>query len=95
MTAKAGADDRRWSTSAAFVDYDRDGWLDLMVVNYAEFTPAKSPTCYAETTVRDYCGPRSFRAPGNRLLRNKGDGTFEDVTERRRASPASSATRSA
>lgn len=81
-TAKAGADDRRWSTSAAFVDYDRDGWLDLMVANYAEFAPATSPACYAETTARDYCGPRSFRAPGNRLLRNKGDGTFEDVTER-------------
>jgi hypothetical protein len=79
-TEKAGADDRRWSTSAAFVDYDRDGWLDLMVVNYADFAPQSSPTCYAETTVKDYCGPRSFRAPGNRLLHNKGDGSFEDVT---------------
>jgi len=80
VTEKAGADDRRWSTSAAFVDYDRDGWLDLMVVNYADFNAANSPTCYSETTVRDYCGPRSFRAVGNRLLHNKGDGTFEDVT---------------
>lgn len=81
-TTKAGADDRRWSTSASFVDYDRDGWLDLLVVNYAEFNPATSPACYAETTQRDYCGPRSFRAPGNRLLHNRGDGTFEDVTVR-------------
>ncbi|HEX8846701.1 MAG TPA: CRTAC1 family protein [Pyrinomonadaceae bacterium] len=79
-TEKAKADDRRWSTSAAFVDYDRDGWLDLMVVNYADFAVATSPACYAETTMKDYCGPRSFRPPGNRLLHNKGDGTFEDIT---------------
>lgn len=81
-TAKAGADDPRWSASASLFDYDRDGWLDLFVVNYAEFNAAKSPSCYAETTVKDYCGPRSFRAVGNRLLRNKGDGTFEDATAR-------------
>ncbi|HJU54021.1 MAG TPA: CRTAC1 family protein, partial [Pyrinomonadaceae bacterium] len=82
VTKKAGADDARWSASAAFVDYDRDGWLDLMIVNYAEFNAATSPACYAETTVKDYCGPRSFKPPGNRLLHNKGDGTFEDVTAR-------------
>jgi hypothetical protein len=80
VTVRAGVDDPRWSTSAAFVDYDRDGWLDLMVLNYAEFSLAQSPSCYAETTVRDYCGPRSFRPAGNRLFRNKGDGSFEDVT---------------
>jgi hypothetical protein len=79
-TERSGADDRRWTTSAAFVDYDRDGWLDLILVNYADFDASSSPTCYAETTVKDYCGPRSFRAVGNRLLHNKGDGTFEDVT---------------
>jgi hypothetical protein len=80
VTERAGADDRRWSTSAAFVDYDRDGWLDLMVVNYADFSPQNSPACYAETTARDYCGPRSFRTVGNRLFHNQGDGTFADVT---------------
>lgn len=80
VTERARAGDQRWSTSAAFVDYDRDGWLDLIVVNYADFSVAKSPTCYADTTARDYCGPRSFRPPGNRLLHNRGDGTFEDVT---------------
>jgi len=80
VTKASGTDDPRWSTSASFVDYDRDGWLDLMVINYADFNVAASPTCYAETTVKDYCGPRSFRPPGNKLLRNKRDGTFEDVT---------------
>jgi enediyne biosynthesis protein E4 len=80
VTKKTGTDDPRWSTSAAFFDYDRDGWLDLMVVNYAVFSPANSPTCYAATSARDYCTPRVFRAPGNRLFHNRGNGEFEDVT---------------
>ncbi len=80
VTEKTGTDDPRWSTSAAFFDYDRDGWLDLMVVNYAHFSATNSPTCYAATSARDYCTPRVFRAPGNRLFHNKGDGRFEDVT---------------
>ena len=79
-TVTSGTDDVRWSTSASFFDYDRDGWLDLKVVNYADFSVARSPDCYAATTVRDYCTPKAFRAPGNRLLHNKGNGVFEDVT---------------
>jgi len=80
VTKESGTDDPRWSTSASFFDYDRDGWLDLMVVNYANFSVANSPNCYAATTARDYCTPRVFRAPGNRLFHNKGNGVFEDVT---------------
>lgn len=80
VTISSGTDDPRWSTSATFLDYDRDGWLDLMIVNYADFSIANSPACYAQTTARDYCMPRVFRAPGNRLLRNQRDGTFADVT---------------
>lgn len=80
ITKDSGTDDPRWSTSASFLDYDRDGWLDLIVVNYADFTLANSPNCYAATTARDYCTPRVFRSPGNRLFHNKGNGTFEDVT---------------
>ena len=80
VTKESGTDDPRWTTSASFVDYDRDGWLDLMIVNYADFTVTNSPNCYAATTARDYCTPRVFKAPGNRLFRNKGDGTFTDVT---------------
>jgi enediyne biosynthesis protein E4 len=80
VTKESGTDDQRWTTSASFVDYDRDGWLDLMIVNYADFTVSNSPNCYGATTARDYCTPRVFRPPGNRLFRNKGNGVFEDVT---------------
>jgi hypothetical protein len=80
ITKKSGSDDPRWSTSAAFFDYDRDGWLDLMVLNYADFSVANSPNCYAATSARDYCTPRVFRAPGNRLFHNQGQGSFADVT---------------
>src|SRR4030095_15104323 len=80
VTGKTRTGDSRWSTSAAFFDYDRDGWLDLIVVNYVDFSVARSPACYAKTSARDYCGPRAFRPVGNSLFRNKGDGTFEDVT---------------
>jgi hypothetical protein len=80
VTKESGTDDSRWSTSASFFDYDRDGWLDLMIVNYADFSVTNSPNCFAATTARDYCTPRVFRAPGNRLFHNKGNGSFEDVT---------------
>jgi hypothetical protein len=80
VTKESGTDDSRWSTGASFFDYDRDGWLDLMIVNYADFSVTNSPNCFAATTARDYCTPRVFRAPGNRLLHNKGNGSFEDVT---------------
>lgn len=80
FTTKTATDDSRWSTSASFLDYDRDGWLDLMIVNYADFSVTNSPNCYAATSARDYCTPRAFRAPGNRLLHNRGDGTFAEVT---------------
>ncbi len=80
VTKESGTDDPRWSTSASFFDYDRDGRLDLMIVNYADFSTSNSPNCYAATTARDYCTPRVFRAPGNRLFHNKGNGVFEEVT---------------
>jgi hypothetical protein len=82
VAKESGTDDPRWSTSASFFDYDRDGWLDLMIINYADFSVTNNPACYAATTAKDYCTPRVFRAPGNRLFHNKGNGTFEDVTTR-------------
>jgi hypothetical protein len=81
-TAAAGVDDPRHSTSASFVDYDRDGWLDLMVVNYIDFTLASSQTCRNPSSAGiDYCGPQAYKGTPDSLFRNRGDGTFEDVSE--------------
>jgi len=71
-----------WSTSAAFVDYDRDGNLDLFVANYVDFTLAGNKLCNDSVGARDYCGPRAFRPVPSRLFRNDGNGRFTDVTER-------------
>ena len=74
-----------WSTGCAFLDYDRDGWLDLFVANYLEFDvsqsgePGSGEFCQWKG-VRVFCGPRGFRGQSNRLYRNNGDGTFIDVS---------------
>lgn len=80
QTASAGVEDNRWNTSSAFFDFDRDGHLDLFVCAYVRFTLAANKECYSETSARDYCGPLSFPPFPDRLFRNRGDGTFEDVT---------------
>lgn len=82
ITVGAGVGDPRWSTSATFVDYDRDGWLDLFVCNYVNYDAALRKPCFDGNGVRDYCGPSSYDPVPDRLYRNLGDGTFEDVTTR-------------
>jgi hypothetical protein len=86
VTAKAGVSDGRWSTGAAFGDYDGDGFVDLMVTNYVDFRlddpPAfgKGPNCkYKGMDVQ--CGPRGLRGAGDSLFHNNGDGTFTDVSK--------------
>ena len=82
VTAEAGEglDDPRWSTSAAFLDYDRDGFLDLFVTSYVDFRLSNHRTCTATTGRPDYCGPTSYDGQEDKLLRNLGNGRFEDVT---------------
>ncbi len=72
--------DSEWSVSAAFLDYDRDGWLDLFVGNYVEYSLSNPKKCYSSTGAVDYCGPRNYAGQPNRFFRNRGDGTFQEVS---------------
>ena len=82
VTKQTGTDVLGWSVSAAFVDYDRDGWLDLFVGQYINFNFASRKKCYISGGAEDYCGPQGHEPLPNRLFHNRGDGTFEDVTEK-------------
>ena len=68
-----------WAVAGAWLDYDRDGFLDLFVVNYLTWEPGADPICN-ETGARDYCHPKHYKGTPNRLYRNNGDGTFADVS---------------
>ena len=83
VTRQTGTEDRGgWGVSAAFVDYDRDGWLDLFVGNYLIYSLEADVHCLSVTGQRDYCPPNSYRAQPSRLYHNRGNGTFEDVTSK-------------
>jgi enediyne biosynthesis protein E4 len=70
-----------WSVAAAWVDYDNDGHLDLIVSNYCDWTPGEDPICGGLNDAdRSYCHPDKYRAEPILLYHNNGDGTFADVT---------------
>lgn len=81
VTAVAGVGDEGWSVPAAFFDFDRDGWPDLFVGNYVDFPFDDPILCKDLTGARDYCGPASYRAQPDRLYHNRGDGSFEEVSQ--------------
>ena len=77
----------RWNTGCCFVDYDRDGHLDLFVANYVNFDPRVAPQPGQNQYCRYYglsvgCGPQGLSGGTNILYHNRGDGAFEDVSER-------------
>jgi enediyne biosynthesis protein E4 len=74
-----GEGDRRWGVPALFADFDRDGWLDLFVGNYVDFTVATHKACTTELGEPNYCGPLAYRPQQDALYRNLG-GTFEEIS---------------
>jgi hypothetical protein len=87
-TRKAGlyGKETRWGSGCTFVDYDRDGKLDLFIANYLKFDlakatePGKGANCFWKG-VPVNCGPKGLPTDTNLLYRNNGDGTFKDVSD--------------
>jgi enediyne biosynthesis protein E4 len=81
VTSRAGLAGRTgFSTSAAWIDFDRDGLVDLFICNYVRWTPESDIFCSADGKRKSYCTPEAYPGATSWLFRNKGNGTFEDVT---------------
>jgi enediyne biosynthesis protein E4 len=81
VTEKAGLGGRSaFSTSAMWFDYDRDGFLDLLVCNYVKWSPTHDVFCSVDGRRKSYCTPEAYHGETCWLFRNRGNGTFEDVT---------------
>jgi hypothetical protein len=82
VTQKAGVGDPSFSTSAAWLDYDKDGKLDLFVCNYVEWSVEKDQFCTLDGKNKSYCTPQSYKGQSVTLYKNRGNGTFENVTQK-------------
>jgi hypothetical protein len=83
VTEKAGLlTPKEFSTSAAWVDYDKDGHLDLVVGNYVQWSLETDLFCTLDGKSKSYCTPESYKGTAVRLWHNRGNGTFEDATQK-------------
>ena len=81
VTKSSGLGSRMaFSTSALWIDYDRDGHLDLFVCNYVNWSPEHDVFCRLDGKNKSYCTPEAYRGETCWLFHNRGDGTFEDTT---------------
>ena len=87
VTAKAGLTDTRWATAAAWGDLDGDGFPDLYICYYVNWSFANDPVCTGSGATRDVCPPQKFNPLQHRIYRNAGDGTFEDKTAQAKLRP--------
>lgn len=85
----AGLDkDITWATSAAFADLDADGWPDLYVCQYVDWSFSKNPSCDYDGKTPDVCPPKKFLGLPHKLYRNNGKGGFEDISDIASLKPA-------
>jgi hypothetical protein len=82
VTAKAGVGDPGFSTSAAWFDYDNDGKLDLFVANYVAWSVETDQYCSLDGKNKSYCTPQAYKGQSSTLYHNRGNGTFENATQR-------------
>jgi enediyne biosynthesis protein E4 len=81
VTEKSGLAGRKgFSTSALWFDFDRDGLLDLLICNYVKWSPELDVFCSVDGKRKSYCTPEAYHGDTCWLFRNRGNGTFEDVT---------------
>ena len=81
VAAEAGLVNLRWGASAAFLDYDRDGWLNAVIVNYIDYDP--SIRCTAPGGYPDYCTPHGFAGTASTLFRNRGRELAKDANPKK------------
>lgn len=81
VASQAGVDIGSWSVPAVALDYDLDGWLDLFVGDYVDYSLATNKRCTDALGQPNYCGPLAYPPLADHLLRNRGDGSFEDISQ--------------
>ena len=83
VTEKSGVTNKgRWGSSAAWFDYNNDGWLDLVIANYVDWSPERNFWCGEHGPgMRSYCHPDNYNGEPPILYHNNGDGTFTDVSK--------------